>query len=64
MSRHPILKPSLFIFLCLLLTWGVAPVSAATLTVNTTADSGAGSLREAITNAVNGDTIVFNVSYG
>ena len=62
MSRHPILKPSLFIFLCLLLTWGVAPVSAATLTVNTTADSGAGSLREAITNAVNGDTIVFSTS--
>jgi hypothetical protein len=48
--------------LCLLLAWGAIPVRAATLTVTTTADSGAGSLREALTNAVNGDTITFTIS--
>jgi hypothetical protein len=62
MSRHLILKPSLFVMLCLLLAWGAVPVRAATLTVSTTADSGAGSLREALTNAVAGDTITFTTS--
>ena len=62
MSRHLILKPSLFILLCLLLTWSVVPVSAATLTVTSTADSGAGSLRAALGSAANGDTINFTVS--
>ena len=35
------------------------PVQAATLTVTSTADSGAGSLRQAIADAVSGDTIDF-----
>jgi predicted outer membrane repeat protein len=46
----------------LLLAWGTVPVWAATLTVNTTADSGAGSLRQALTNAVAGDTITFTTA--
>lgn len=37
-------------------------VNAATFIVSTTADSGAGSLREAITNAAPGDRIEFNIS--
>jgi hypothetical protein len=36
-------------------------VSAATITVNNTSDSGAGSLREAIATAANGDTINFSL---
>lgn len=39
-----------------------APVFASTITVTTTADSGPGSLREAITNASSGDTINFSVT--
>jgi LPXTG-site transpeptidase (sortase) family protein len=37
-------------------------VHAATLTVNNNFDSGAGSLRQAVTDAVSGDTITFNPS--
>lgn len=37
------------------------PASAATLTVTTTADSGPGSLRQALADAVDGDTIVFDL---
>jgi hypothetical protein len=44
--------------LCLALT-GVRSVSAARLTVTSTADSGAGSLRQALADAVDGDTIQF-----
>ena len=41
--------------------FGVVPaVHASTLTVTNTNDSGVGSLRQAITNAVSGDTIIFN----
>jgi hypothetical protein len=61
MSRHPSLKFSIFL-LCLLLAWGTIPVRAATINVTTTADSGAGSLREALTNAGAGDTITFTIS--
>jgi hypothetical protein len=39
---------------------GWASLDAATLTVTTTADSGAGSLRDAITAASDGDTIQFD----
>ncbi|TWT55192.1 Autotransporter beta-domain protein [Rubripirellula amarantea] len=40
------------------------PCLAADIEVTTTADSGAGSLREAITNAAAGDRIVFNIPGG
>ena len=40
----------------------VMPVAAATLTVITTNDSGAGSLRQAVADAVSGDTITFDLS--
>ncbi|MCL4559167.1 MAG: hypothetical protein M1281_00950 [Chloroflexi bacterium] len=39
-----------------------SPASAATLTVTSTADSGAGSLRQAIADAAAGDTITFNLA--
>src|SRR5687767_3451903 len=43
--------------------FGLVPVvQASTLTVINTNDSGAGSLRQAITNAVSGDTITFDPS--
>jgi hypothetical protein len=38
----------------------VSAVQASTLTVTNINDSGAGSLRQAITNAISGDTIIFN----
>ena len=41
---------------------GAGVVHATTLTVTTTADSGAGSLRQAIRDAASGDTIDFNLS--
>src|SRR5687768_12081893 len=41
--------------------FGVVPtVLASTLTVTNTNDGGAGSLRQAITNAISGDAIIFN----
>src|SRR5437879_12009494 len=40
-----------------------SPVFAASVTVTNTNDNGAGSLRDAITNATPGDTINFNLSY-
>lgn len=54
----------------MLLVWGASlalvliarPSAAGTLTVTTIHDSGAGSLRQAVWDAVPGDTIVFNVS--
>ena len=41
---------------------GVQSVHAATLTVTTTADSGAGSLRQALADANDGDTIQFDAA--
>jgi hypothetical protein len=41
------------------MTAGVPGLHAATLTVTTTADSGAGSLRQALADAIDGDTIQF-----
>jgi len=50
--------------LCSLLFLLIAtPAMAATRTVTSTADSGAGSLREALAIASSGDTIVFSVGY-
>jgi hypothetical protein len=46
----------------LLLNFAVAAAQAATITVTNTADSGAGSLRDAIATAASGDTIDFNLS--
>ena len=43
-------------------TWGTIPVHASTLTVTSNADSGPGSLRQAIADAVAGDTITFDAS--
>ena len=42
--------------------WAVAPAHAATITVANTNDSGAGSLRQAISSAAAGDTISFAAS--
>ena len=42
---------------------GVTPVYAATRTVTNANDSGAGSLRQAIADAVSGDTITFDATY-
>ena len=59
LTRTPgLLRPlfSLLVFSLLVLT---APARAATLTVINTNDSGAGSLRQAITTAASGDTITF-----
>lgn len=53
----------LILFLLIFGSVGVMPVSASTLTVTNNADSGAGSLRDAIASAVNGDTITFNGDY-
>lgn len=62
--RVPIILAALMLSVGLLapgMAWsGVGTAHAATLTVTTTADSGAGSLREAIANAAPGDTISFD----
>ena len=49
--------------LILLAALSAAPVSASTLTVTNTNDSGPGSLRDAIANAASGDTIDFSLTY-
>ena len=51
-----------FVLAIALLLLAPAPVAAAPITVTTLADSGSGSLREAITNAAAGDTITFSVT--
>ena len=55
------MRGALAVTLCVLvagLGWGAAPASARTITVTSTLDSGSGSLREALVDAQNGDTIV------
>lgn len=47
---------------CSLLTFGPLPAMAATHTVTSLADSGAGTLRQALIDANNGDTINFSVT--
>jgi hypothetical protein len=62
MSRFPTLgRLQLVALLCATLA-GVTIVRAGTLTVTTTADAGAGSLRAAIAAASNGDTIQFDAA--
>ncbi len=56
------MKKVFAVFTLLTATLVSGPALAATLTVTTTADGGAGSLRDAINGAASGDTIVFNVS--
>ncbi|PHI21733.1 hypothetical protein CEQ90_00140 [Lewinellaceae bacterium SD302] len=51
----------LFISLAMVLFFG-NPLSAATITVNNTADAGAGTLRQAVMDAMPGDTILFDAS--
>src|ERR1044071_2525667 len=53
------MKPFLLLLLLLVCAISFAGPNQATLTVTTTADSGAGSLRDAIAAASNGDTIQF-----
>ncbi|WP_129778137.1 InlB B-repeat-containing protein [Peristeroidobacter soli] len=48
-----------FLFGALLLTMFAARLQAASIQVTSTADSGAGTLRQALTNAADGDTIYF-----
>ena len=52
----------IFVLLAALTGSGTAAISAATLSVTTLADSGAGSLRQAIADATPGDTITFGVT--
>src|SRR5207245_6217535 len=50
----------LLVFMCLMPGW--APSHAATMTVTSLADSGPGTLREAIATASSGDTIDFGIT--
>src|SRR5439155_4207189 len=68
-SLMSLFPPNLFPFnyrllkLCLVLLCGIPAKSpAATITVTTTADTGAGSLRAALASATNGDTINFSLT--
>ncbi len=54
--------PAVCAALILLAAFSAAPVSASTLTVTNTNDSGLGSLRDAIANAASGDTINFSTA--
>lgn len=55
------LRTALIIIACLFFT--SPEISAGTITVNNAADSGTGTLRQAIANAVSGDTITFAGDY-
>jgi hypothetical protein len=57
LSRFPL--AALLLFVLCLAPIGAQSVHAATLTVTSTADSGAGSLRQALADAIDGDTIEF-----
>lgn len=60
------MKISITVFLSAVLGAGLiavtAPAHGATLTVTSSADSGAGTLRDTLTNAANGDTINFSIT--
>lgn len=57
-------RPFTFLgFVMLSVFFSAGPVFGATITVTNTSDSGAGSLRDAIASASNGDVIQFNLSY-
>ena len=53
----------LALLVCAMGVVGVSPVYAATLTVTNANDDGAGSMRQAIAGAGDGDTITFNADY-
>jgi len=59
-ARHRTFLSLGLVVLVFLSAW---PVFGATITVTNTSDSGAGSLRDAIASAANGDTINFALSY-
>jgi hypothetical protein len=59
LRRFSLSSAATIVLLCLAVI-GIQSVQAATLTVTTTADGGAGSLRQAIADAVDGDTIQFS----
>ena len=66
MEKRTLLVKPRILFLITLLCAAIASVQsvhAATITVTNTADSGAGSLREALAEANDADTIVFNLTY-
>ncbi|NTV52920.1 MAG: hypothetical protein HGA76_07920, partial [Candidatus Firestonebacteria bacterium] len=58
--RGAFLLSAVFMILC---GWATETVWAATITVTSTADSGAGTLRQAIATAASGDTIRFSLTY-
>jgi hypothetical protein len=63
-EMKPILGRWCAVAISLLLMGGAsAPAWAATITVTTNADTGAGSFRQAVASAVAGDTINFNLTW-
>jgi hypothetical protein len=59
---RPLIAIALLLGQMLIMSGSVSRVSAATITVNNTTDSGVGSLRQAILNAMPGDTINFSIT--
>ena len=59
----PRLSVKYAVFVFVLVLWSVMPSMASTLTVTSTADNGAGTLRTAIASTASGDTIQFSLTY-